>query len=128
MTEGIRPDAAELTAERTAEPTAEQVVFLLRVRVDHVERYLEAHRHVWPEMREALHRVGWADYSLSIDRTTGLAVGVLTTDDFTAAQERMSAEDVDARWQRAMREHMSPVEPGDEPGAIRLLEPYFHNA
>lgn len=105
----------------------ERVTFLLRVRPERLDRYLAAHDAVWPEMRAALHRAGWSDYSLAVDRSTGLVVGTLVTDDFTTARERMAAEEVDARWQAAMRDHMAPVEPGDEPGAVRVLEQYFHN-
>ena len=42
----------------------ERVCFLMRLRPELVEEYLEAHAQVWPEMLEALSRHCWRDYQL----------------------------------------------------------------
>ena len=36
-----------------------RVGFVLKVRQEHIDRYKEFHRNVWPEMQEALRRNGW---------------------------------------------------------------------
>ena len=41
-----------------------RIGFLLKVRQDKIEEYKAYHQHVWPEMRDALRRTGWHNYSL----------------------------------------------------------------
>lgn len=79
----------------------ERVCFLLRVRPERLEEYRERHRHVWPEMLDALRETGWRNYSLFL-RDDGLLVGYLETDDFEAAQRAMAETEVNDRWQRDM--------------------------
>jgi L-rhamnose mutarotase len=100
--------------------------FLLRVRPDRLGPYLQDHEHVWADMQEALRQAGWRDYSLFVDRATGLVVGTVVTDDFAEAQARMAAQEVDARWQAAMADYFEPVDDRVAPGESVLLEPYFH--
>lgn len=100
--------------------------FLLRVRPERIDDYVADHEHVWPEMQEALRRSGWGDYSLFLDRSTGLVVGVVTSDDFDSAQRRMDAEDINTRWQQSMAGYFLPVDDRVPPGAMVELEQYFH--
>lgn len=100
--------------------------FLLRVRPERVADYVRDHERVWPEMQEALRRAGWGDYSLFLDRTTGLVVGVVASDDFDGAQRRMGAEAINARWQESMADYFLPVDDRAAPGEIVELEQYFH--
>ena len=100
--------------------------FVMRVLPSKLGPYREAHQHVWEEMRDALRRAGWRDYSLFVDRTTGLVVGTVTTPDFAAAQARMAEEDVNTRWQAAMADWFAPVDERVAPGEIVELEEYFH--
>jgi L-rhamnose mutarotase len=67
----------------------ERVCFLARVRSDKLEEYRTRHRKVWPEMTDALHSAGWANYTLFL-ADDGLLVGYLETDDYAAAQRRMA--------------------------------------
>src|SRR5690606_6863851 len=78
-----------------------RVCFTSRVRADRLDEYRAAHAAVWPEMLRALRDTGWRDYHLYL-RDDGLLVGILVTDDYAAAQERMAATEVNARWQEAM--------------------------
>jgi L-rhamnose mutarotase len=105
----------------------ERVCFLLRVRPDRLDEYRARHRAVWPEMREALARTGWRNYSLFLG-TDGLLVGYLETDDFAAAVADMEATDVNARWQAEMAEFFE-LPSGERPdtGLLRLEE-VFHLA
>jgi L-rhamnose mutarotase len=100
-----------------------RVCFTLHVPPEHHDAYRAAHAAVWPEMQEALRAAGWRNYSLFL-REDGLLIGYLETDDFVAAQERMSVTDVNARWQAEMAELF-----GERPDeAIVPLEEVFHLA
>ena len=80
-----------------------RICFLLRVKRDRLAEYKERHKHVWPEMLEALHETGWTNYSLFLG-DDGLLVGYVETLDFEAALAGMAARDVNARWQASMAE------------------------
>ena len=100
--------------------------FMMKVHPSKLELYLAAHEHVWDEMLDALRLAGWRDYSLFIDRSTGLVVGTVATADFAAAQAKMSEEDVNSEWQAAMADWFVPVDGRVGPGEIVELEEYFH--
>lgn len=99
-----------------------RVCFTFAVGVEHLDAYKQAHRNVWPEMREALTAAGWRDYSLFLREADGLVVGVCEVDDFDAAQARMAATDVNTRWQREMA-RLAGGRPDD---AFVVLEEVFH--
>lgn len=90
--------------------TNRRVCFCLQVKPDRLEEYKERHRAVWPEMRDALSRAGWRNYSLFL-REDGLLIGYLETPDFDRALGAMAALDVNARWQREMADFFAG-EPG----------------
>ena len=101
----------------------ERVCFLLRVRPERMEEYRARHREVWPEMRQALQDAGWRNYSL-FAREDGLVVGYLECDDFSAAQEAMTATEINAAWQRSVADLFEGGERADD-GLVRLEE-VFH--
>jgi L-rhamnose mutarotase len=78
-----------------------RICFVLQVKPDRLDEYKERHRSVWPEMKEALTRTGWHNYSLFL-RDDGLLIGYLETPDFDAARAGMAREEVNARWQAQM--------------------------
>ncbi|MGY1651017.1 L-rhamnose mutarotase [Geodermatophilus sp. SYSU D01119] len=78
-----------------------RAVFTLQVRPDRLAEYRERHAAVWPDMLRALRDAGWRDYRLYL-RDDGLLVGVVETDDLTAAQAAVDATDVSARWEASM--------------------------
>ena len=80
----------------------QRICFILQVRPERLEEYKERHAHVWPEMREALSKIGWSNYSLFL-REDGLLIGYLETSDFKKAQEGMEALEVNQRWQKEMQ-------------------------
>ena len=106
----------------------ERVSFLLRIRPDRMQEYLQVHTEVWPEMLDALSAAGWRNYSLFLRPVDGLVVGYLETDDFAAAQAAMAATDVNRRWQAGMAPYFEDLD-GQRPdeGLVRLQE-YFHLA
>jgi L-rhamnose mutarotase len=103
----------------------ERVGFVLTVRADRLEEYKERHRHVWPEMLQALRETGWRNYSLFL-RDDGLLFGYVEVDDFDQARVGMAARDVNARWQAEMAPFFEQLD-GQRPdeGLLRLEE-VFH--
>jgi len=75
--------------------------FTLQVRPDRLAEYRERHAAVWPDMLLALRDAGWREYRLHL-RDDGLLVGVVETDDLTAARAAVDATDVSARWEAEM--------------------------
>ncbi|MEV4179565.1 L-rhamnose mutarotase [Nonomuraea sp. NPDC049709] len=102
----------------------QRVCFLLKVRPERLAEYRERHREVWPEMREALSRTGWHNYSLFL-REDGLLVGYLETDDFAAAQKAMAETEVNARWQAEMAPFFEGLDGRPDEGMAPLTE-VFH--
>lgn len=103
----------------------QRICFLLKVKKDRLDEYKARHQNVWPEMREALSRTGWHNYSLFL-REDGLLVGYLETEDFQAAQEGMEKEEVNARWQAEMAEFFEALDGQRPDEAMRPLEQVFY--
>lgn len=89
----------------------ERVCFLLRVRSEMLAEYKERHKHVWPEMLDALSESGWNNYSLFL-RDDGLLIGYLETENFQQALRLMAEKEVNARWQREMKPFFMPAPGG----------------
>ena len=45
-----------------------RVGFILKVREDLIEDYKDIHLNVWPEMKQALKKSGWHNYSLFMSK------------------------------------------------------------
>jgi L-rhamnose mutarotase len=101
-----------------------RVGFHFNIRPDRLADYKEQHKHVWPEMLQALRETGWHNYSLFM-RADGLVFGYFETDDsLSVAQARMAALEVNTRWQQ----FMAPFNNSDahlDKGFLELDE-YFH--
>lgn len=104
-----------------------RVCFTLRVRPDRLDEYKAAHRHVWPEMLDALRRHGWRNYSLFLG-DDGLLVGYVEVadGDFDRAVAGMQREPVNARWQKEMAGFFEPLASGAADTSLIVLEPVFH--
>ena len=76
--------------------------FVLRVRPDRIEEYVDAHRRVWPEMLSALRESGIRNYTIFRDGTT--LFGYFEADDLAAAGSYLADQQIVARWQDAMAE------------------------
>jgi L-rhamnose mutarotase len=74
--------------------------FVLRVRPECVDEYVEAHRAVWPEMLEALKGAGIRNYT--IFRAGNEMFGYFEADDLDAAERYLAQQEVSTRWQDAM--------------------------
>jgi L-rhamnose mutarotase len=80
----------------------ERSAFVLDVRPDCVDEYVEAHRTVWPEMLEALRAAGIRNYTIFRHGTR--MFGYFEADDLEAAGRYMTEQEVSTRWQDAMAE------------------------
>jgi L-rhamnose mutarotase len=104
--------------------SVERVCFLARVRPDRLDEYRERHKTVWPEMRAALTKAGWGNYSIFL-ADDGLLVGYLETADYLAALDAMAATDVNERWQAEMSEFFVADGPPDEAVVPRVDDPPY---
>jgi L-rhamnose mutarotase len=95
-----------------------RICFVLNIHPEVVDEYRVRHREVWPEMRDALSRTGWSNYSLFL-KPDGMLIGYLETEDFQRAKAAMKEMPVNARWQ----EHMAPLFAGLEAHADDGMEP-----
>ena len=114
------PDLLTLLATTPAR-SAGRCCFLLQVRPDRLAEYVEAHQHVWEDMRDALTAAGWRNYSLFLREDDGMVVGYFEAEDVDAAQAAVGSTDVAGRWEAAMGEYFAPG------GADKQVLPqYFH--
>jgi L-rhamnose mutarotase len=94
--------------------------FVLHVRPERIDEYIEAHDNVWPEMLDALRSAGIRNYS--IFRAGTDVFGYFEADDLDAAARYLEAQEVSARWQNAMAELLEERVSDRGP---RALEPIF---
>ncbi len=87
--------------------------FVLRVKPDRIGDYVEAHRHVWPELLEALRAAGIRNYT--IFRAGNEMFGYFESDDLARAEKYLAAQDVSTRWQDAMAELLDERVPDEGP-------------
>jgi L-rhamnose mutarotase len=108
------------------EQIMKRVGFILKVRKDKIPEYKKHHEAVWPEMKEALRRTGWHNYTLFM-RDDGLVFGYFEApESLQASVAAMAKEDVNLQWQRFMAPYFE--EPGESRADETLLEltEYFH--
>jgi L-rhamnose mutarotase len=107
----------------TDQASPRRCCFLLHVRPEKLAEYVEAHQHVWEEMREALSAAGWRNYSLVLRPEDGMVVGYFESEDTDAAQRAIEQAAISPRWEAAMAEYFAPGG-GDK----QILPQYFHLA
>jgi L-rhamnose mutarotase len=90
--------------------------FVLSVRPDRIEEYVEAHRHVWPELLAALRTAGIRNYT--IFRKGNEMFGYFEADDLEAAAAFMETQEVNARWQDAMAQLLDERVPDAGPPTL----------
>jgi L-rhamnose mutarotase len=97
----------------------ERSAFVLNVRPDRMEEYLEAHRSVWPEMLAALKRAGIRNYT--IFRAGNRVFGYFESDDLEAAAGYLESQDVSTRWQDAMADLLDERVPNTGPPRLEQI-------
>jgi L-rhamnose mutarotase len=93
--------------------------FVLHVRPDRIDDYIDAHRHVWPEMLEALRAAGLRNYT--IFRAGTSVFGYFEGDDLGAAAEYLAAQEVCARWQDTMAQLLDERVPDGGPPPLEEI-------
>ncbi len=93
----------------------ERTGFVLHVRPDRIDEYVEAHRRVWPEMLDALRGAGIRNYTIFRSGTS--VFGYFEADDLARSASDLAGQPVVARWQDAMGELLEDRVPdaGPEP-------------
>jgi L-rhamnose mutarotase len=90
--------------------------FVLRVKPERIDEYVEAHANVWPEMLEALRGSGITNYS--IFRDGNQVFGYFEADDLNAAEAFLARQPVCARWQDSMAELLEERVPDGGPPSL----------
>jgi L-rhamnose mutarotase len=90
--------------------------FVLRVRPDRLEEYVQAHREVWPEMLDALRNAGIRNYT--IFRSGNEMFGYFEADDLERAAQYLASQEVSTRWQDAMAELLEERVPESGPAPL----------
>jgi len=93
--------------------------FVLHVKPDRIDEYVEAHRNVWPEMLQALRDAGIRNYT--IYRSGTEMFGYFESDDLERAGAHMAAQEVNTRWQDAMAELLDERVPDGGPPPLEEI-------
>jgi len=103
-----------------------RVGFILKVRQELINEYKEHHKHVWPEMLDALRATGWHNYTLFL-REDGLLFGYFETpESLAAAQAAMAQTEVNGRWQDKMSPYFDIPSSAHPDQLFVELEEVFH--
>ncbi|HEY7396966.1 MAG TPA: L-rhamnose mutarotase [Gaiellaceae bacterium] len=97
----------------------QRAAFVLQVKPDRIDEYVEAHAHVWPEMLDALRGAGIRNYTIFRSGTD--VFGYFEADDLERAAAHMEAQEVNARWQDAMAELLDERVPDAGPPALEAI-------
>jgi len=92
--------------------------FVLRVRPNKIDAYIDAHRNVWPEMLQALRDAGVRNYT--IFRAGNEMFGYFEADDLERTASDLERQEVNARWQDTMAQLLEKRVP--DTGPPRLEE------
>ena len=87
------------------------------------DEYRRRHDDIWPELAALLKDAGISDYSIHLDRATGILFGVLWRSD-NHRMDALPAQPVMQRWWAYMADIME-TGPDNAPVAVPL-EPVFH--
>ena len=103
-----------------------RVGFLLKVKEELLDEYVEHHKKVWPEMLDALRRTGWHNYSLFL-RDDGLLFGYFEAEqDFKSSLDGMAGEEINAKWQQLMAPYFENLGGGQADENMLELREVFH--
>ncbi len=101
----------------------QKYAFRMRLNPGQEAEYKRRHDAIWPELAALLRQAGVSDYSIHLDRETGLLFGVLwRRDDHT--MDDLPSHPVMRRWWDHMADIME-TNPDNSPVAVPL-ETVFH--
>ena len=93
--------------------------FVLRVKPDKINAYVEAHRNVWPDMLDALRGAGIRNYT--IFRSGNEVFGYFESDDLARAAAQLEGQEVSTRWQDTMAELLEERVPDAGPPPLEEI-------
>ncbi len=103
-----------------------RVGIILKVKKEKMDEYREVHKNVWPEMKEALSRHGWHNYSLFLNED-GFLFGYFETPvDFQTALQGMETEPINEKWQKTMAPYFEALSGKRADESMVVLEEVFH--
>jgi L-rhamnose mutarotase len=97
----------------------ERNAFVLHVRPDKIDEYVEAHRQVWPEMLDALRGAGIRNYT--IFRNGNQVFGYFEADDLDHAAAFLDRQEICTRWQDSMAKLLEERVPDAGPPALEQI-------
>lgn len=103
-----------------------RVGILLKVKKEKIDAYRKAHKNVWPEMKAALSRQGWHNYSLFLTEEGQLFGYFETPVDFQTALKGMDTESINAKWQKEMGQFFEGIGGKAADASMVELEEVFH--
>lgn len=101
----------------------EKYAFRMRLNPGAEAEYKRRHDTIWPELIDLLKAAGVTDYSIHLDRETGLLFGILSRP-ADHGMDALPTHPVMQRWWAHMADLMQ-TQPDNEPVAIPLV-PVFH--
>ena len=103
-----------------------RVGIMLKVKKEKIDEYRESHKTVWPEMKEALSRQGWNNYSLFLTEDGYLFGYFEPPIDFQSALKGMETEPINIKWQKAMAHYFEALGGKQADESMIELEEVFH--
>lgn len=95
----------------------ERRAFMLRLKPERTEEYIEAHRNVWPELLEKYRQAGIK--TLSVFALDTMLFLYIEADNIEAADAALATDETEFKWQQLMQLMF-------EPGSERSLVEVFH--
>ena len=102
----------------------ERIAFRLRIRAEKMDEYDEVHRHVWPEMIQALEDAGARDYSI-FRRGQDLFL-TMKTPNWNETQRKLDASVVNQRWQEMMMSFWEPLPGKQDNEPLAMMQEVFY--
>lgn len=99
----------------------QRVSFLLNIREEDQQEYIERHKAVYPELLQAFGEVGIHTYSIFLDR--GNLFAYMEVEDYDAAMKKLDQHPANIRWQSFMSDLLIPHQEG---GTSKRIPEVFH--
>ena len=103
----------------------QRVCFVMYLKPDRVQDYLDAHTTVWPAMLDALREAGWHNYSLFLRENGQLFGYVEVAESVAASVQGMAGEEINTKWQEMMAPFFADISGHPDESLLRLEE-VFH--
>jgi L-rhamnose mutarotase len=107
------------------EDIVQRIAFLLRLKEGTGAEYDKAHSAVWPEMLDLLKRAGISEYSI-FRRDELLFLSMRIEDDFDAVWDKIDADPVNIKWQKAMGAYFVPKQEVREGERFPMMQEVFY--